>query len=305
MVIPILSMSMFSYCLSIFIVFTTCPLWLSAQYFPESDAVWQGLTYGIAGPIPFRQVVCGDTMINNDTYQKIYSFIDEDSGIEEQQYLGAIRVAGPRVWIVEAGAEEEVILYDYTLEAGDQITLQLIGVPGEVTVKVSSVSTMQVDGEMVKVLEFVPIGGIEESWIEGIGSIRGPLFRSFIAVDGTSYLNCFRLDGELVYRTVPETECDFTFDCPAVAAAAASEMKPGFQLYLMADKVLAFKNPLNRALTLEAYSLDGRMIKLFEGLNEGQHQLNIGTFLPGLYLFRLKDTNKNIYLQHFKIVISE
>lgn len=293
------------YLLFIFTVLITCPLLLHAQYFPESDAVWQGVTYGIAGPIPYKQAICGDTTINNDTYQKMYSFVYDENGNETQVYLGAIRVVGPRVWVVEAGAAQEVILYDYTLEEGDQITLQLIGVPGEVTVKVAAVTTMQVDEEMVKVLEFVPIGGIEESWIEGIGSIRGPLFRSFIAVDGTSYLNCFRQDGELIYRTVPENECDFIFDCPAVSAETTIETAPPFELYVMANKVLAFKNRTNKTISFEAYDLKGRMVKRFEGLGAGHHQLNVDAFLPGLYVFRLQDSNKNIYLQHFKIFISE
>jgi len=278
-----------------------------AQVFPSSNVSWQGVTYGLAGPIPFRYAVCGDTVIHEKTYYKLYEFAEDTTGALVQDYRLGIRVAGERVWCLEPGAEQELLLYDFSLEAGDQITLKLIGLPGEVTIKVAEVTTVTINGESRRVLNFVPIGGIEESWIEGIGSTRGPVLRGFAALDATPYLQCYREKGVLTYRTVPEADCDFVYECNFVPTSHKFEnATAGFALFpTLARDQLSFVNDSKQPVNIEVYQLSGNRLMHFQRLDSGQHQLDVKELSPGLYLFAVKEPQKNLYLQHFRIIISE
>jgi hypothetical protein len=288
----------------LFIGMIWLPLPVSAQFFPSQDVSWQGVTWSIAGPIPYYQALCGDTTINEQIYSKFYGYSINSQGEEEAQYLAAIRVSGPRVWIIEQGSNSEIILYDFSLEAGDQITLEYIGQPGQITVKVAAVSTIQMDGEFVKVIEFVPVSGTEESWIEGVGSTRGPVFRSFTAVDATSDLTCFRKEEELIYRTVPENECDFNPGCTLISSLSDQANKLPLQLYpTISQGALTFQNGTHSTVQLEAYDMNGRQIGIWESLPMGLSELNISNWHSGMYHFSVRDLNKNIYLQHFRITL--
>lgn len=275
-----------------------------SQVFPENDVTWQGVTYGIAGPIPYRQALCGDTLINGQTYNKLYGYYYTVEGELIEEYLVGTRVSGPRVWCLESGATEEKLLYDFSLEAGDQISLEYIGLPGEVTIKVAESSTIDVGGHDVKVLHFVPTQGIDESWIEGIGSTKGPLFRAFTAIDANSNLNCFRKEGDLTYRTVPEVECNFTNDCQIINSLDGELMSASYALFpTIISSEFQFVNPNSNPIELEIFSADGQIVKAYPQLNEGVHHLSIENLPSGFYIAALRESNKNIYLQHFKIIL--
>ncbi|MCG8330616.1 MAG: T9SS type A sorting domain-containing protein [Chitinophagales bacterium] len=275
-----------------------------SQAFPENDVTWQGVTYGIAGPVPYRQALCGDTLINGQSYNKLYSYYYTIEGELIEEYFAGTRVSGPRVWCLESGATEEKLLYDFSLEAGDQITLEYIGLPGGVTIKVAEVSTIDVGGHDVKVLHFVPTQGIEESWIEGIGSTKGPLFRAFTAIDANSNLNCFRREGDLTYRTVPENECNFTNNCHVINSLNG---EPNSSPYVLFPTIISNEfqlvNPNDNRVELEIFSAEGQMVKAYPQLSKGMHQLSIGNLPSGFYFATLRESNKNIYLQHFKIIL--
>jgi hypothetical protein len=280
---------------------------LQAQSFPTQEASWQGVTFGIAGPIPYRNAVCGDTLINQVTYSKFYEFNENIDGELVRTYKMAVREGGPRVWCVEAGANTETLLYDFSLEAGDQIRLKLIGFTDSVAIKVANVTSISVDGVPTKVLNFVPIAGIEESWIEGIGSSKGPTQRAFTAVDGNSQLQCFRQAGELIYRTVPQGECSFVYECDMVSSSGSHfQASADFELYPTASSgQLTFTNASESAVSLELYSLSGRKCASYEALPPGQHEINLEHLSAGMYLFTVREPQKNLYLQRFRIIISE
>lgn len=91
---------------------------LAAQSFPGNDATWQGTTGTIAGPIPFRQALCGDTTINGRPYARYNEISFDSQGNASEHYLMAVRTDGPLVWFVNAGENEERLLYDFSLEEG-------------------------------------------------------------------------------------------------------------------------------------------------------------------------------------------
>lgn len=275
-------------------------LW--GQYFPEQDASWEGATYTIAGPEPYREVLCGQTVINEQSYQQFWSVEGEEDTL---RYLAAVRTNGPRVFYVEAGSEEERLLYDFSLETGDTITLPYVGLPGEVTLKVSSVAYVTQDTTTRKVINFVPIMGIQEVWVEGVGSLFGPLRRGFIAVDAYSELFCQRLSGELGYRTAAADNCEFVYEC--MMTARRDPPVPSFEAQVFPSVSSgAFQLHHLSAAPLEARLFDamGRCVWQEGGISKGAHRLWLGHLPKGIYYLTLSASNKNIYLQRFKLMIT-
>ena len=66
--------------------------------------------------------MCGDTQISGKDYKKVYCQYKEYYGDEEQHYYCAVREEDYRVFIVEDGATEEKLLYDFS-QPGELITL--------------------------------------------------------------------------------------------------------------------------------------------------------------------------------------
>ncbi len=281
------------------------PFFTDAQSFPTVNASWQGTVSSIAGLSPFRQAVCGDTTINGRQYARFLDIEEGPDGEMVERYRLAVRTEGQAVYYVEAGEEEEHLLYDFSLEAGDEITVNHIGLPGSVTLKVASVINFGQGGDTFRQINFAPSGIFEESWIEGIGSTLGPINRGFAAIDAYPELRCFRRDGELKYHTAGADNCTFEYECsvPASTSQAAEET---FELYPTASQgLLQFQNPHAGPVLLQAYGLDGRLSGQYGPYGQGRHQVNCSELSPGIYVFRLVETNKNLSLQHFKMIIAE
>jgi hypothetical protein len=275
-------------------------LW--GQYFPEQDATWEGATYTLAGPEAYRELLCGQTVINGRAYSQLYSVEGEGDTL---RYLAAVRTNGPRVFYVEEGSTEERLLYDFSLETGDSINLQYVGLPGDVTLKVSSVAFVTQGGTTRKVINFVPVMGIQDVWVEGVGSLFGPLRRGFIAVDAYSELFCQRLSGGLSYRTTAADDCSFVYECMPTARR---------QPPLSTDEAAVFPTVSGGAFQLRYAGTESLEARLFDamgrcvwqegGFSKGVHRLWLGHLPKGMYYLTLSTSNKNIYLQRFKLMIT-
>ena len=138
----------------LFVILTLISLDLFSQNsFPENGAIWQTEEITIAGPVPYFYGMCDDTLINNLKYQKMYRLsILADGGIFET-YIGATRVEEGKSWFVRSGNVEEVLLYEFALEAGDSITvLDLLDYP--VTLHVDSTGIQNIEGNPRKIIYF-------------------------------------------------------------------------------------------------------------------------------------------------------
>jgi hypothetical protein len=137
-----------------------------------------------------------DTVIHGLTYTKI---------VDKDRYLGAIREENGKVYAyLNYGEymvmEDEFLLYDFTVEAGDVITSTAsegaLSDPDGITVLQVDEITLE-NGEKRKRIFFDKT----EPWIEGIGSIRG-LFHDtmWLLTNYTvSYLVCFQQNDISLY----------------------------------------------------------------------------------------------------------
>jgi hypothetical protein len=272
-----------------------------AQFFPTNNASWQGTTLTLVGPQPFQEVLCGDTLINGQVYSQFWA---KASNADSLLYRVAIRVNGPRVWYIEADSTEERLLYDFSLETGDDITLPYVGLPGEATLKVASVAYVSQGNETRKVINFVPIMGIQEVWVEGVGSLFGPLNRGFIALDAYSELACQRLGGSISYSTGNAQACDFIYEC-LLTSTDETDRTLDIQVFpTVSEGQVQLQFAGHQQLDVVLYSAVGRRVWQQAGLNPGQHTLDFGHLPKGMYVLALSASNKNIYLQRFKLMIT-
>ena len=208
--------------LLVLVIFFVNVLLLNAQStisFPDKDATWQEGYYLSANQIiPERRVLCGDTTINNKTYAKIYSILFNNQGIESgRNYEGAIRSETDYVYWVRINEPMETILYDWSLESTQTITLQTVtGIQNIMTAKSNEYVTTA-DGILRRAIVFKSQGGgAEEVWIEGIGSSSGIVARGVNPSESPDYvpfLNCYRFDSEVIYtHPNPPLACDYIFN---------------------------------------------------------------------------------------------
>lgn len=116
----------------LFILFLTLQTVLFAQeervYVPfvEEGKVWYcGYSHpGSCFPQTFEDpkgdgidcvfTMCGDTQINDKVYKKVYCQFEDYYGDNEQHYYCAVREDAYRVYMIEDGATEEKLLYDFS-----------------------------------------------------------------------------------------------------------------------------------------------------------------------------------------------
>ena len=187
--------------------------------FPTQKATWQeGYYLSVNQIIPERRVLCGDTTINSKIYSKIFSIIFNNQGLESGRvYEGAVRSETDYVFWIQKNESMEIILYDWSLESTQTITLQTItGTQNVMTAKSNQYITTS-DGILRRVIVFKSQGGgAEEVWMEGIGSSSGVIARGVNPTESPDYipfLNCYRYDSEVIYiHPNPPLACDYIFN---------------------------------------------------------------------------------------------
>lgn len=283
--------------------------------FPTSGAIWNTVGDNVftnAG-YEFRFGVYGDTVIDAETWTKVYSIFDTVLISETAVYFGAIREdASRKVWFLQPGFET-TILYDFGAEPGDTIWYPYGGAlcgdtfgfwpqtPHYKTV-VSVDSLLMASGEYRKRWNMAG-SGIAGQWIEGIGSISwfglfNPLI-SDIALCGDSYdFACFVQDGEVLY--VNNVNCETCF-CSVILSWS--------DLFDNRDNRLAiFPNPARSEIVVSFISgegpynlmiadMTGREIWSAAGVRSEEVKIEVSTYRAGQYILFVRDRNNQVVRQ--------
>lgn len=279
-----------------------------SQFFPTGKASWENATIGFAGvPIPDYQVLCGDTLIGNNTYSQLYSVFLDTSGMETmRQYLGGTRMETDLVFFIENNASEEYLLYDFSLQTGQSITVQTIFGSNETLTVFSNELIDTPDGVTRRVIHFE-----YESWIEGIGSTRGLITRGLPLIpDLDPYLNCFKSFGELGYSN-PNTqpECLFTFIdlCESTSVDNISKIQVvNFEVFpnpffdkttIEISEMKHLESPI-----LKIYTIQGQLVEKIVEINEEKFIFSRKNLNAGVYVFELSDWKTTFALRK-KIIV--
>lgn len=265
--------------------------------FPVSTSLWQSEEITIAGPITMYYGICGDTLIQTKEFQKVYRIADYPwLDTLFQTYVGATRVEDQKVWYLQEGLTNEVLLYDFDLEEGEEITVvDFANFP--VTLTVDSVGLLPVNGQMRKTIYFTPPDQFtdQEYWIEGIGSNRGPLTRGYVpAADWDPLLVCFS-DGDFTFE-VPKIFIDCTLDeiefCDIVNDTDSQAIVDGifgiypnpFSNYFVLDYNPAM---VIEPITIKILDVQGRLLHIVHEVEAGKPVVSLNNLPAGVYFFQV------------------
>jgi hypothetical protein len=138
-----------------------------------------------------------------------------------------------------------------------------------------------------------------------VGSLAGPLYRGLLNPSEYAELQCFRLADTLAYSSVDDAQCAFSFDCPVMVSTTAIEQPVQARVFptLPSEGRVWVANTSDQVLSATLVSALGQPLRSWAGLSPGRHELQLPDLSSGLYVLQLKEPNKNIYLQHFKLII--
>jgi hypothetical protein len=179
-----------------------------------------------------KHTLIGDTTINEITYKKLYfhNYIEEFTPTD-LQYLAALRedTIDKKVYFVWKGYEEEVLLYDFSLELGSEFEVyspvfwqwgpEFYPAPRDYSVIVTEVFFQEIAGinRLTLKLEATSNPYLTEYWIEGLGSTQGLIYPGTTGdlMPGRPYvyLLCVHEDSLLIYQGVDPPWGNFGDTC--------------------------------------------------------------------------------------------
>lgn len=157
------------------------------QHFEFSDTKWNvAETYPDADPDnpTFAATTTtvfgfqGDTLISGETWNKMY-FTSDSLFQNNLEFVGATRVENDQILFRDT-LDQLDTLYDFSLNVGDSVLYNINGNYPE-WLDIIEIDSIQINGEYYKRFHLdepsmSAFDELDEVWIEGIGSIHGPLF---------------------------------------------------------------------------------------------------------------------------------
>ncbi len=226
--------------LSIFVISTMFALSQNTTNFVNSKATWN-----VARTLPnatpehpnFVETTTtvfgfmGDTTIEGNTWLKLCSTPDSNF-TTDFTYLGSLREEDGYVYFIDPLNTVDT-LYNFNLQLGDSVLYNFA--LGSDYLKIEAIDSIEIEGEYRKrfVIEEAPYPPtyMSDVWIEGIGSIHGPLFpkhpQTFESeIPDSLNLTCYKLDNSVLWNS------PLYDDCYINIVLSSSEIEKGeFRLY--------------------------------------------------------------------------
>jgi hypothetical protein len=267
-------------------------LFASAQYTPlvSENNYWKCLSYGW-GTQYFDYLIDGDTTINLVQYKKLYR-----ADGNEVYYSGLLRedIIEQRVFINTSN--EDVLLYDFSLEVNDTATVY--GAWSMHDIVVTEVNTVLVNETYRKKIVFDELNGWSPGyWIEGVGSVYGlPDAALGQITDYSPVLSCFYEGNNLAWDN-PDNEdlqCGSTLATIEIGQATLHVFPNPAAEYL---QISLSENTLLQALKVEVVSLTGQTVLVTQTYTG---RLDISNLPSGVYAIRLR--NNDVIIGNASIV---
>lgn len=238
--------------------------WTICGYAPCS---WNTTTYK----------VLGDSLINYQTYYKIYDKLSHEDSYSLNPTLLREDVDSMKVYKYNSYKKQEFLLYDFSIGESDSIIV--FGRGSNVLLVVDSISEIIIDEKVRRVIFFKNNQYPKGFWIEGIGSNHGLLFPDFNygMVDAGNELNCVHINDSLIYMNPRAVSC--------IQSNVNVEK-------IVKEYVRVQYNPIRFTFTsgyqnaiLKIYNVNGVLIEAFYLDGENEIILDPDYYTPGIYLF--------------------
>lgn len=277
--------------------------------FPTSDAIWSEVYHfrddaNWQPPAYERFAVNGeDTVINNIVYKKIYMFLNTVFDRNTASYVGALREdEQKRIWLKTDNPlhpskplsydVEEILLYDFSVNAGDTIKSEYINFHTGDGVVVEKIDTIQIGNTYRKKIKIKTDEFIDIEWIEGIGSLYGLFFASYLVSPICSceknYLIGFKYQDEILYYD--DTYPDFY---PANIQTINSSKMPTVRMS-GTDIMFEFEDKDNISI-IQIFNMTG----ILQTTLQKEFLLNTNNYIPGIYIYKVIDYSGNCSIGKF------
>lgn len=261
------------------------------NYFPlvQENNEWTTLIVIQSGPYPWDTTfwtdnyrLSGDTVINNQTYTKLYKSQEEFP--INWNYCAGLREENQKVWRIGTNNYPEMLIYDFTLNLGDTINLW-----DEDPMIVDSIVNKPINNENRKHIYFSYPGypSLSELWIEGIGSNRGILEPGSGTFEGgSSWFLCMKENGAIIYSNPNYNSCFLITEIEEINYSLI-EAYPN-----PAEDLIKISNLENiRIESISLFDLSGQKIRDFD---KSKTELDLSRISTGIYLLKLSYANSEI-----------
>ena len=243
----------------------------------------------------------GDTLIGSETWEKFYSTPDSNF-LSNFTYLGNLREENGTVIFMDTVYSIDTI-YNFNLQTGDSVFYDF-GF-GTNYLQVETIDSIEINGEYHKRFHFeepnYPPMFLSEIWIEGIGSIHGPLFPKYPGVFSDEIpdslkLTCYKVDNSVIWSN------PFYENCYVSIILSTSE--------IIESHLKIFPNPVKNELRIEIpknesgnyvisiFDLFGKTISKKTYNKTEIIEINMTSLKNSFYILQIEFDNK-IYRQKF------
>lgn len=208
------------------LILTLLALFVYAQTpitFADPDATWSvAKTFPNGNPQDPRFIETttkvygyqGDTLINNELWLKM--FVTQDSSfINDLIFVGLINENNGVVSFQDTSNQIDII-YDFNLQVGDSVPYNFYGYATEY-LEIIHIDSIEINNSIHKRF-FIEESGLEpfhleEYWIEGIGSIHGPMFSKYPVVFSQElpadslFTTCYKVANNIVWNNPSYDSC--------------------------------------------------------------------------------------------------
>ena len=291
------------------------PLFIQGQvvnHFDNPDSKWQQSKFykseqgeWYAG-LKFMYFFNGDTLINGEKWLRL--FFDAGSNIAPYQPYkpyGLIKSEDQKVYHYfpeNAPDSTPSLMYDFSLMVGDTFESLYYGSfypPKPISFVVNKVDSVLINNIPYKRFKFdKPILNgdtlsIDETWIEGIGSIKRPIETLNFSISHDSILViCTYSNNQFLWQHPDYSECDIADYLKVFDENPLMEL----QLYPNpTNKSLNIKiNEMDDLQTIKIHDIAGRLVlkRDLDNVNEKHIELDISSLVNGIYICTLSG-NKN------------
>lgn len=286
---------------------------LSQVSFPENDAVWKEEHITFAGPVFNYYALCGDTVLNDNLYSQVVSMqLDSNGQVESTTYLGGLRSNGQQVRYFSDYESTEFLLYDFSLNPGNSITLYIPDLLDTLTRTVDSVKTEVIAGVARKKIYFKSnTAGFEpEFWMEGIGSSYGLLGRGLDPIpDNVHTLWCYRHESDYLNLSSETCELPELTGCSITNSTKFTSKGTPLKLTVSPNptssrlKFFINKNEELHQCNLKIYAANGKILKVLDPVGLETPLPSDVKLSPGFYIAVLGNKETDRVMAHTTFIV--
>lgn len=235
--------------------------------------------------------LAGDTTVATVSYKKLYRSSVTNPDDWELAYLMREDVS-KKVWLKPLNENEEYLMYDFSLEAGESIT---VGVGEPATLQIDSVAQVTIDLSARNKfwLSCNEMPEYQETWIEGIGSSKGICHSgSAFIVGGWHRFLCLSDESGLVYSNPHYQSC-------WLATNIEDPVDDANSIYPNPAKDFIILNNIITTETITLKNTNGQVIRQYPAKEK---RLDVSGIPSGLYFLQIH-SGKEINIH--KVIVNQ